>query len=99
MSPPETPELLAQALRRSSNWTWVSGMLIVYGNGRRALYRGVVDGPGEALPVLKHDATAGCLMGLLAETGPGWQAVLTEEMARGGDWRLAVARALWRQWR
>lgn len=89
---------LAWRLRRDPRWAWRSGMGMLYPDGSFTTYQGFLLPAGEPLPYLVNDRTAGCLMGLLAESGPGWQGLLGEELAAAEDWREGVARALLRRW-
>ncbi|MCB9764808.1 MAG: hypothetical protein H6739_33845 [Alphaproteobacteria bacterium] len=96
MAPPEWE--LAWQLRRSPSFCWRSGMGMLYPDGSYATYQGFILPHGDPLPYLLSDRTAGCLMGLLSETGPGWQTTLREHLEGGGDWRIAVACGLLERW-
>lgn len=89
---------LAWRLRRHPRWAWRSGMGMLYPDGSFANYQGFILPAGEPLPYLLNDRTAGCLMGLLAESGAGWAEGLHAELERTEDWREAVARALLSRW-
>lgn len=95
--PPEA-WALAWRLRRHPRWVWRSGMGLLYPDGSYAVYQGFLLPHGEPLPFLLNERTAGCLMGLLAETGQGWPRGLTPRLEEGGDWRIAVATALLERW-
>lgn len=89
---------LAWRLRRHPRWVWRSGMGLLYPDGSYAVYQGFLLPHGEPLPYLLNERTAGCLMGLLSESGPGWIPGLTSELEAQEDWRLAVAEALLARW-
>jgi len=96
MEPPQWE--LAWRLRRHPRWRWRSGMGMIYPDGRFMSYQGVVLPGGEPLPYLLNERTAGCLIGLLSETGEGWQRALAEALCGCSDWREGAALALLTRW-
>lgn len=89
---------LAWNLRRDARWAWRSGMGIIYPDGAYTVFQGFLLPHGEPLPFLANDRTAGCLMGMLADTGPGWSEALVRCLAERRDWREGVAAALLSRW-
>lgn len=89
---------LAWKLRCHPRWTWRSGMGLIYPDGAYTVFQGFLLPHGEPLPLLVNDRTAGCLMGMLADTGAGWSGALVEALERREDWREAVGLALLQRW-
>ena len=73
-------------------------MGMIYPDGRFMSYQGVVLPGGEPLPYLLNERTAGCLIGLLSETGEGSQRALAEALCGCSDWREGAALALLTRW-
>jgi len=76
-----TDEDPAVQLIRDARWRWCEGMRDL--RGRRLVDLDLHDGRSE--PDLSDYATAGALLGLIAQTGS-----LTDVVRQGGEWIVAV---------